>query len=63
MEWDHVYIIGARQGMMPHKDGEINEEHRIFYVAASRAAKTLDISFAGNNSEFLNEFVDQIEES
>lgn len=63
MEWDYVHIVGAKQGMMPHKDGETEEEKRIFFVACTRAAKHLNISFAGNNSEFINNFVEQIEES
>jgi superfamily I DNA/RNA helicase len=61
-EWDHVYVIGASQGRMPHKDGEIAEEKRIFFVACSRAAKTLNISFYGNHSEFLNDYVEEIED-
>jgi len=60
-EWKHVYVIGCSQGIMPHKDGELLEEHRIFFVACSRAADTLDISFSGSRSQFLNEFIDQIE--
>lgn len=52
-EWNHVYVIGAQQGVMPHKDGEIAEEKRIFFVACSRAAKTLEISFYGNPSELF----------
>jgi len=59
-EWKHVFVIGAQQGMMPHKDGELLEEHRILFVACSRAADTLDISFHGNLSQFLNEFVEEI---
>jgi superfamily I DNA/RNA helicase len=52
-EFDHVYVVGCSQGKMPHKEGEIGEERRIFFVACSRAAKTLNISFYGNASEFL----------
>jgi superfamily I DNA/RNA helicase len=59
-EWDNVFVIGAEQGRMPHKDGELMEEHRIFYVACTRAAKFLHISFSGNRSMFLNQFKDQI---
>ena len=55
-EWNNVFIIGADQGMMPHKDGEILEEHRIFFVACSRAAQYLQISWSGNRSEFLNRY-------
>lgn len=60
-EWDNVFVIGAEQGKMPHADGELTEEHRIFYVACTRAAKFLHISFSGHPSMFLNEFRDQIQ--
>lgn len=53
-EWDYVYVVGVSQGKLPHKDGEINEEKRIFFVACSRAAKHLGISWSGPKSEFLN---------
>lgn len=59
-EFDNVFVIGAQQGMMPHKDGELKEEHRIFFVACTRAARFLHISFTGEHSMFLNEFKDQI---
>lgn len=55
-EWDNVFIVSADQGMMPHKDGEIAEERRIFFVACSRAAKNLQVSWSGNRSEFLAGF-------
>ena len=61
-EWKHVFVIGAQQGMMPHKDGELLEEHRILFVACTRAADTLDISFVGNMSQFLNDFREEVEE-
>ena len=46
---------------MPHRDGELMEESRIFFVAASRAADELQISFTENRSQFLNQFVEEIE--
>lgn len=52
-EWDNVFLIGAEHGTIPHKDGELPEERRIFFVGCSRAAKTLHISWAGNRSMFL----------
>ena len=52
-EADNVYLIGCEQGVLPHKDGELAEERRIFFVAASRAAKHLQISWSGNRSMFL----------
>lgn len=61
-EWKHVYVVGANQGTMPHRDGELLEEHRIFFVACSRAADELQISFTENRSQFLNNFVEEIEQ-
>jgi len=60
-EWKHVFVVGAKQGKMPHKDGELLEEHRIFFVACSRAADTLDISWTGSASQFLNDFKERFE--
>src|SRR5208282_64303 len=59
-EWKSVFVIGCKQGTMPHKDGKILEEKRIFYVAASRAADFLQISYDGPRSEFLNDFQEEI---
>ncbi len=62
-EWDNVFIIAADHGMVPHKDGELPEERRIFFVACSRAAKALQISWTGNRSMFLNDYdFDEFEE-
>jgi len=52
-EWDKVWVIGAKQGVMPHQDGELPEEARIFFVACSRAAKELHISYYDNHSMFI----------
>jgi ATP-dependent DNA helicase Rep len=60
-EWPHVFVVGCNQGVMPHKDGELLEEHRIFFVACSRAADELQISFTNNRSQFLNDFTADIE--
>jgi len=51
-EWDYVYVIGVNQKKMPHADGELPEEKRIFYVAASRPAKELHFSYTGQRSQF-----------
>src|ERR1700752_4602653 len=53
-EWKNVFVIGCKQGKMPHTDGEITEERRIFFGAASRAADRLQISYDGPRSEFLD---------
>lgn len=60
-EWNNVFVIGAEQGRMPHRDGELKEEHRIFYVACTRAARLLHISYSGRYSMFLEQFKDQIQ--
>ena len=60
-EWNHVFLVGASQGILPHKEGELPEEKRIFFVACSRAGKTLNISYSGNRSMFLNDFVEDID--
>jgi DNA helicase-2/ATP-dependent DNA helicase PcrA len=60
-EWKRVFVVGCNQGTMPHKEGELLEEHRIFFVAASRAADELQISFTKNRSQFLNEFAEDVE--
>lgn len=60
-EWKHVFIVGCNQGVMPHKDGDLTEESRIFFVACSRAADELQISFTGNRSQFLNQVQEEIE--
>lgn len=61
-EWKHVFVVGCEQGRMPHREGELAEEARIFFVACSRAADELQISFSNNRSQFLNEFVGEIED-
>ncbi|SRR6266567_4136322 len=60
-EWDHVFVVGANSTMMPHQDGELAEEKRIFFVACSRAAKTLTVSFNRGMSVFLEPYQSQIQ--
>lgn len=52
-EWDHVWVAGVCRDILPHKRGELQEEKRIMYVACTRAAKTLTVSFYGTASDFL----------
>lgn len=60
-EWKNVFVIGVSQGLMPHKDGELTEERRIFFVACSRAAEDLQISWSGSRSMFLENYQEQIQ--
>ena len=41
-----VCLTGMIEGLMPHKQGEIEEERRIAFVGASRAMKILYLSYS-----------------
>lgn len=57
LEFDGVWIIGAEDGSFPHKDSMLDEERRLFYVAMTRARKSLYISKSGAKppSAFITE--------
>ena len=61
-EFDYVYVIGVKQGILPHSKGELAEEARIWYVSCTRAARELHVSFYDNPSQFLNDYQDKIVE-
>jgi len=50
LEFDHVYLVGLEQDLFPHaqsvKEGGVQEERRLFYVAMTRAKKTLTIGWS-----------------
>lgn len=54
LEYDHVFLTGLEEGLMPHKNSfaddenvdTIDEERRLFYVALTRARKELYLSLA-----------------
>lgn len=50
LEWDHVHVIGLNEGLLPIStattEAEIDEERRLFYVAVTRARRTLHLSYA-----------------
>ena len=43
LEYDHVILIDAAEGLLPSADEgeELEEERRLFYVGATRAKKQL----------------------
>lgn len=49
MEWDHVMLMLD----FPSKMDITNEEHRLFYVGATRARKSLDFSYIGYYKELF----------
>ena len=50
LEFPHVFLIGAEEGILPSARGDEAEEKRLFYVAATRARERLEITHAKNRS-------------
>lgn len=48
LEFPHVFLIGAEEGVLPSARGDEAEEKRLFYVAATRAREGLDVTHAKN---------------
>lgn len=50
LEWDHVHLVGVAEGLLPISYAttfeQIDEERRLAYVAITRAARTLSVSWA-----------------
>lgn len=51
LEFNHVYIVGAEEDLFPSKmslqtQKEMEEERRLFYVAMTRAKKSVTISYS-----------------
>ena len=46
LEFPVVFIIGMVEGLLPHKNGDMEEERRIGFVAASRAMKHLYLTYS-----------------
>lgn len=56
LEFAKVYLIGAEDGMLPHENSSnIEEEHRLAYVAVTRAEDELHISYYERLSRFFVE--------
>jgi DNA helicase-2/ATP-dependent DNA helicase PcrA len=50
LEFKHVFIIGLADGLFPNKrgnrwEGDLEEERRLFYVASTRAERSLHLVF------------------
>jgi DNA helicase-2/ATP-dependent DNA helicase PcrA len=46
LEYPVVFMIGLVEGILPHKNGDIEEERRIAFVGLSRAMKLLYVSYS-----------------
>ena len=56
MEWPHVVVFGASEGLMPHRlSGDTEEERRVFHVAVTRCSESLRIITDGKASPYLGE--------
>ncbi len=49
LEFEHVWIIGAEDGTIPHRDSNMDEERRLFYVGMTRAMENLVVSWSEKN--------------
>ena len=56
LEFPHVFIVGLEDGLLPHArskvEGTLDEERRLFYVAVTRAMKTLSISHCAGRKKY-----------
>ena len=56
LEFQHVYIVGVEEDILPHKasidEGGDQEERRLFYVGITRAMRSLTISTAAKRKRF-----------
>lgn len=52
LEWEHVFLVGMSEGLMPislaKRQEQVAEERRLLYVGITRAKMNLSISYATN---------------
>jgi len=50
LEFTHVFLVAAEDGILPSAKGDLAEEKRLFYVAVTRAKERLDVLHARRRS-------------
>ena len=56
LEWPHVIVLSATDGLMPHRlAGDVEEERRVFHVALTRCSESVLIIADGPRSPFVSE--------
>ena len=56
LEWPHVIVLSATEGLMPHRlAGDVEEERRVFHVALTRCSESVLIVADGPKSPFITE--------
>ena len=78
LEFPHVFLVGCEEGLLPHtraiEEGTLDEERRLFYVALTRAMRTLTLTHCLSRrkygsrvpchpSSFLRELPEELVES
>ncbi len=64
LEFPVVFVVGLMEGLLPHKNGDLEEERRIAFVGISRAMKQLYLTYSATyagrpvkRSPFLEEML------
>lgn len=56
LEFPHVHLIGAEDGLLPHSrsvsEGQLDEERRLFYVGITRAMRSLTITYCRSRRQY-----------